>query len=418
MLNKYNSYVGRSLLGRKIMWTLGTIFLYMIGRYLPIATIPLNQSLTSQSAMSDLINNLALVTGGQFSNLTLFSLGLSPWMTSMIIWRFLTLFKWVKVRTKRQEHFYQMWLMLAVALIQAFGISALGNYYYLPDLGPNSQGLLRLASMVILVAGAYVLMWIGQLNAQKGLGSSTVIIITNIIISFLLNTGSYFQDVTLFSGMWWISILLMMVASSFLVLVTVIVYRAEYRIPLKRIMLTHTYSEESYIPIRLTPAGGLPFMYAMTLMSLPPIVFRGLLQIFPENGSLRFLADNSSLTELSGILIYIALLFFLAIGFAYFNLDPTEVAKQLQKSGDYIEHVRPGEATRIYIARYLKYLAIIGAFYTALVGGLPLLLVWKQSGEVGLALIVNNIYIVTTLLLGLVEQVDIIRSWKRYGNLL
>ncbi len=418
MLNKYNSYVGRSLLGRKIMWTLGTIFLYMIGRYLPIATIPPNQSLTSQSAMSDLINNLALVTGGQFSNLTLFSLGLSPWMTSMIIWRFLTLFKWVKVRTKRQEHFYQMWLMLAVALIQAFGISALGNYYYLPDLGPNSQDLLRLASMVILVAGAYVLMWIGQLNAQKGLGSSTVIIITNIIISFLLNTGSYFQDVTLFSGMWWISILLMMVASSFLVLVTVIVYRAEYRIPLKRIMLTHTYSEESYIPIRLTPAGGLPFMYAMTLMSLPPIVFRGLLQIFPENGPLRFLADNSNLTELSGILIYIALLFFLAIGFAYFNLDPTEVAKQLQKSGDYIEHVRPGEATRVYISRYLKYLAIIGALYTALVGGLPILLVWKQSGEVGLALIVNNIYIVTTLLLGLVEQVDIIRSWKRYGNLL
>ncbi|HFI0306847.1 TPA: accessory Sec system protein translocase subunit SecY2 [Streptococcus suis] len=406
----------KNLLQRKIIWTIGIILLYMIGRYIPLATRSLSDSLSVSSESSNLLNNLSLVTGGQFSSLTLFSLGLGPWMTSMIIWRFLTLFKWIKVKTERQAHYYQMWLMLVVATVQSFGFTAFGDYLSL--YGGHSQSILRFISMVVLIAGSYILMWLGQINTQKGLGGSTVIIIANIILSFLLNIYTFFAKLPLFSGVWWGSIALIVLITALLAWLTVIVYRAEYRIPLRRILLTNTYLDATYIPIRLTPAGGLPFMYGMTLMSLPPILFRGLLQFFPGNRTLIFLAENSSLSELSGIVIYMCLLFFLAIGFAYFNLDPTEVAKQLQKSGDYIEHVRPGKPTKAYLAHYLKCLSFIGAIYTALVGGLPLLFMWYQSGEVSLALLINNIYIVTTLLLGMIEQVDTIRSWKRYGELL
>nr|WP_301183454.1 hypothetical protein [Streptococcus suis] len=124
------------------------------------------------------------------------------------------------------------------------------------------------------------------------------------------------------------------------------------------------------------------------------------------------------LSDLPGILFYIFLLFILAIGFAYFNLDSGEIAEEMQKNGDFIEGVRPGLATKKYIESYIWRLAVIGAIYTCLIGGIPMVLVWKQSGQVGIALLVNNIYIITTLMLGVIEQIDVMLTWKRYGDLI
>ena len=90
----------------------------------------------------------------------------------------------------------------------------------------------------------------------------------------------------------------------------------------------------------------------------------------------------------------------------------------MQKNGDFIEGIRPGQATRDRMNFYLKRLTAIGAIYTCFMGGFPLLLVWSQGGEVSLALLINNVYIVTSLLLGVVEQVHVLQSWKEYGDLI
>ena len=417
MLEKRKKSGQDRLIFRRFLWTIGIIFVYMLGKYSPLATLPIQDPRTNLDVTSYL-DNLAMVTGGHFSSLTLFSLGLSPWMTTMILWRFLTLFKVVKTLTARQSHLWRMVLMLLVAGIQAFGFSAGLDFLPLDLFGYQDPLFFRLATMVILVAGAYVLMWLGNLNGQKGIGGQTVIIIANMILTFLVNSLSYLglhQDEPLFLVL---TFGLLAVIVGGLVLLTVRVYRAEYRIPIRRIMVISSFADHTYIPIRLTPAGGMPFMYAMTLMSLPPLMIQGLLSLYPQNQFLAYLATHSSIQELPGMLAYIFLLFLLAIGFAYFNTDPGEIAEQMQKNGDFIEGIRPGKATQDYINTYLKRLTAIGAIYTCFMGGLPLVLVWSQGGEVGLALLINNVYIVTSLLLGLVEQVHILQSWKEYKDLI
>lgn len=90
----------------------------------------------------------------------------------------------------------------------------------------------------------------------------------------------------------------------------------------------------------------------------------------------------------------------------------------MQKGGDFIEGVRPGLATKKYINKYLWRLTIIGAIYTAIMGGLPMLIVWSQSGQISFALLINNIYIMTTLMLGIVEQINVMLTWKQYNDLI
>lgn len=408
-----------SLILKRVLWSIGVVFIYMLGKYIPIGTVPLYRNVSATGFdLTDALDTLAMVSGGNFSMQNLFSLGISPWMTSMILWRFLSLFEIVKAATKRQTHLYQMTLMFIVALIQAYGFSSVSDYYDIVELGPASQILLRLASMVIMIAGSFVLSWLANLNARKGVGGPSVIIISNMTLNFLLNIVALITQNSFNPLEWLLITLAIVLGSSLLIWITLVVYRAEYRIPIRRIMIVSSFAERTYIPIRLTPAGGMPFMYAMTLMTLPPIVISILLGFFPDNQWLQFLSANFSISQLPGILSYIFLLFILAIGFSYFNLDPGEIAEGMQKGGDFIEGVRPGLATKKYINKYLWRLTIIGAIYTAIMGGLPMLIVWSQSGQMSFALLINNIYIMTTLMLGIVEQINVMLTWKQYNDLI
>lgn len=415
--DKLKKHFWNKVLINRLSWTVVIIFIYMFGKYLPIATIPFNEEVKLNTT-GKLVENLLVVSGGQLSRLTLFSLGLSPWMTSMILWRFVTVFKIVKNLTTAKSNAYRLGIMLVVALIQAYGFSAVTDYFTVSSFGDQSQLILRLATMGILMAGAFVLMWLGNLNAQYGIGGSSVIIISNMILTFLINLQSYlakakfdFQELLSFLG-----ILLLVI--SLLVAVTVMVYRAEYRIPMRRISIISRYAEKTYLPIRLTPAGGMPFMYAMTLMILPPLLVGALSRQFPDNTTLSYLASHMNMSHLLGILVYVAMLFILAIGFAFFNTDPVELAESMRKNGDYIENVRPGEETRQYITNRLWKLALLGAIYTTLMGGLPMIIVWSQGGEMTLPLLITNIYIVTSLMLGMVEQVSVLQSWRAYKELI
>lgn len=400
----------------RLPWTLLILFIYLLGRSLPLATVPV---LVDGLPVSDsLLENLAMVSGGNFASLTLFSLGLSPFMTGMILWRFLTFFNYFKIMTTERAHRGRMTLMFAIALLQALGLTRATTFVNVPLFGLYEPERLRWLTVGILIAGAYVLMWLGNMNALKGIGASMIIIITNMLLSFFSNFTSFLgsREWTGTALTW--SLLGLVLALGILVLITVTVYRAEYRIKIRRITIISAFAEETYLPIKLNPAGGMPFMYSMTLMILPPMLISALLTVFPESDLLLDLSGRVGLTQLPGIMIYIGLLVVLSIGFAYYNYDPTQLAENMQNNGDYIEHIRPGQETAAYINRYLNTIIVIGTIFVVVMAGGPLLLRWYQGGEVGLALLVNNIYIVTTLMLTVIEQVNTLQSWKKYDKLI
>lgn len=249
----------------------------------------------------------------------------------------------------------------------------------------------------------------------------TILILVNMILAFLENGLSFFAEVQGFSWGLLGQVLVFLLVYGALVLMTVTLYRGEYRIPIKRVGLNSSYNQKSYLPIRVTPAGALPFMYGMTLMMLPAYLLNGLLFLYPEQEFLKVLVGNLNLSQLPGALFYIALLYVLAIGFAYYNYDAFDIAKNMRNNGDYIEGVQPGKATKLFIQEKVNSLAQFGALTVIVIGGLPLLfllLQGEQDGSVSIALLINNAYIVSSLLLGVIEQVNTIQSWKQYNHVI
>lgn len=415
---KIKKKLEKSPLLKKVLWTVAVAFVYMLGRAIPIPIVQLNQSLFAANNDPRLVENFGAVTGLQLNEMTLFSIGLSPWMTAMIIWRFFTVFNLLKKLPSAKMQRYRMLLTLVVALIQAFGLSA-GTQYQ--EIAGFSNLSLRLMTILVLITGSFVLIWLGNLNSERGLGGMTVIILVNMILSFQSNVTQFLFGNNLGTEGLLIAGFIFCLALSVLSLLAIILYRGEYRIPIRRVGINSPYHESSYLPIRVTPAGAMPFMYGMTLMMLPPYILAGLLNFFPGNEFLVFLSTNIGISQTPGALVYIVLLYFLAIGFSYFNYDSFDIAKNMQKSGDYITGVLPGKPTRKYIQQIINRLAHFGAITVVLLGGLPLLVTTLQSGgsgEVSLALLVSNAYIIVSLLLGVVEQVNSMQSWKQYKELI
>ncbi|MDY3823942.1 MULTISPECIES: accessory Sec system protein translocase subunit SecY2 [Streptococcus] len=418
MFRKLQIKLRSSLLLKKILFSTGIIFIYMLGRSLPVVTVPINTGVARDAATANALNSLASITGGQLSSITLFSLGLSPWMTSMILWRFVTVFELFKSSTKAQSDRARLTLTFVVALIQAFGITASSTF--LPVEGSLFQSpiVLRVMTMTMIISGAFALMWLGNRNAEKGLGGPTVIIIVNMILTFFSNISSFFEGKSLQSPVVWGQILIFIIAVNALILVTIFSYRGEYRIPIRRISVSNSYTDKNYIPIRVNPAGGMPFMYGMTLMMLPPVIIQGLMGLFPDNETLVLISQNIGLSTWTGALIYAIILYTLTIGFTYYNYDPVNIAKTMRQGGDYIEFVRPGKETELYLRRYLSILSQIGAIFVCVIGVVPLLFIIGQGDKTSIAMLVSNIFVVTSLMLGIVEQVNVLLTWRKYGKLL
>ncbi len=418
MLSRIRIKWQSSLLLKKMLFTLGIVFIYMVGRAIPISTIPLDTEAIKNTTLKSALNNLASVTGGQLSTMTLFSLGLSPVMTSMILWRFLTVFELFKNYTNAQVYRFRMYLALFIGLIQAFGYTASLNFLEVEGSLFTGDGLLRLVTVLILIGGSFVLAWLGNMNTEKGIGGPTVIIIVNMLLSLFQSAEQLFKNGDFSTLTYWGIVILAILAINALILVTIITHRAEYRIPIRRISVSNTYTEENYIPIRLNPAGGMPFMYGMTLMMLPPLIIQGLQGLFPKEKFLETLYNQIGLSNWPGVIIYAIILYLLAIGFTYYNYDPVDITKNMRRGGDYIEHVRPGKETERFIRKRLTIFAHIGAIFICLIGVGPLFLTIGKSDMTGIALFVSNIFIITSLMISIIEQIDMLLTWKKYGKLL
>ncbi|MCM0723987.1 accessory Sec system protein translocase subunit SecY2 [Streptococcus iniae] len=421
MFIKYRNRQKEAVIRPKLMWTLLIIFIYMLGRMMPVTTVEMNQALLHSLESKQLLNSLASVTGGQLSNVTLFSLGLSPWMTTMILWRFFTVFGMLKELTTVQLHRYRMLLTLVIAVIQAVGLTVGAKFVVLEFFGSYGPAVAQWGTVLLLVTGAVVLSWLENINGQKGFGGMMIIVVVNMIISFQQNLINYFKQNTFTGQELAIRAILFIIVLVFLIHLTVILYRGEYRIPIKRIGINNAFNDTSYLPIRVTPAGAMPFMYGMTLMMLPPYIISILLHYLPNNGILIFLATTIGITKLPGAILYLTLLYILAIGFAYYNYDSYDIAKNMRNNGDFIEGIKPGQATKEFIHNKVKLLSQFGAIMVVLIGGGPVLIAVIQNsggGNISIAMLISNAYIITTLILAVVEQVNTLQNWKKYRNLI
>ena len=397
---------------KKFLWTLFFLFIYVLGTKLTLPFIDMSKA-AAMDGTSTTLNYATALMGGNLRSMSLFSVGLSPWMSSMLIWQMFAVSKRLglsKLPLEVQER-RRMLLTLVIALIQSV---ALVLNLPLQEAGGVDMTTIMVLDTLVLMAGTYFLIWLTDLNAAMGLGGSIMIVMASMIAYIPQDIWNSIQELKI-SSLW---LALMLVFSLVFLYLAVTVERSKYRIPVNKINIHNRFKKYSYLDIRLNPAGGMPIMYAMTLVSIPQYFLLIIHFLQPDNQLIEQWIEALSMGSPAWFILYLLTIFILALAFAFINISGDQIAERMQKSGEYIENVYPGGATRRYINGLVTYFALVGAFYLILISGLPMMVVLLDIRYLRLSMIPGIFMIFIGMVFSIKDEVDALTFNDRYRSLL
>ena len=402
----------KSVIIKKFLWTLFFLFIYVLGTKLTLPFIDMSKA-AAMDGTSTTLNYATALMGGNLRSMSLFSVGLSPWMSSMLIWQMFAVSKRLglsKLPLEVQER-RRMLLTLVIALIQSV---ALVLNLPLQEAGGVDMTTIIVLDTLVLMAGTYFLIWLTDLNAAMGLGGSIMIVMASMIAYIPQDIWNSIKELNI-SSLW---LAFLLVFSLVFLYLAVTVERSKYRIPVNKINIHNRFKKYSYLDIRLNPAGGMPIMYAMTLVSIPQYFLLIIHFLQPENQLIEQWIEALSMGSPAWFILYLLTIFILALAFAFINISGDQIAERMQKSGEYIENVYPGGATRRYINGLVTYFALVGAFYLILISGLPMIVVLLDIRYLRLSMIPGIFMIFIGMVFSIKDEVDALTLNDRYRSLL
>ena len=402
----------KSIIIKKFLWTLFFLFIYVLGTKLTLPFVDMSKA-AAMDGTSTTLNYATALMGGNLRSMSLFSVGLSPWMSSMLIWQMFAVSKRLglsKLPLEVQER-RRMLLTLVIALIQSV---ALVLNLPLQEAGGVDMTTIMVLDTLVLMAGTYFLIWLTDLNAAMGLGGSIMIVMASMIAYIPQDIWNSIQELKI-SSLW---LALMLVFSLVFLYLAVTVERSKYRIPVNKINIHNRFKKYSYLDIRLNPAGGMPIMYAMTLVSIPQYFLLIIHFLQPNNQLIEQWIEALSMGSPAWFILYLLTIFILALAFAFINISGDQIAERMQKSGEYIENVYPGGATRRYINGLVTYFALVGAFYLILISGLPMIVVLLDIRYLRLSMIPGIFMIFIGMVFSIKDEVEALTLNDRYRSLL
>src|SRR3989338_7089723 len=417
---KLKLILGDRSLRNRILFVLGILAVSRLFAIIPIPGID-TMRLQSLFAGSEFLNLLNLFSGGGLSNLSIVMLGVGPYITASIIMQLLTVMV-PKLKALSQEEGeigrrrfaqYSRLLTVPLAIIQGYAfIKLLQGQNILPPLSIN----VLLVDILVIVAGSMLLMWLGELITEFGVGNGVSLIIFAGIVSQLPTTVS--QLIFTFDLAQLPIYVVGLVIAVLVVLGVVIVTEAERPIPItyaKQVRGGRVYGGlSSYLPLRVNQAGVIPIIFALSILLFPQMIFQFLTQSTTvviakvASAALALLSNNWFYTSAYFLLVFFFTYFYTAVTF-----DPDSVATNLQKSGAFVPGVRPGEATAEYISRILTRLTLVGALFLGIIAILPLIL-RSLTGIQALAIGGTALLIVVSVVIDLVKKIDAQVSVREY----
>ena len=402
--------IKRSEVGNRFFWTILFVFIYVLGSKISLPFVDLSKALNVNETIARGLELTSASMGGTLRGLSVFSTGLSPWMSSMILWKMFSVskrFNLEKTSTEIIER-RKMYLALALAIIQALAISI-----YLP-LQTNLDPLLVIClNTMIMVAGTFFLVWLSDLNAALGLGNSFVIIMAGMIL-YLPEDIMWILSKINIPLIWYISGLGFVLV---FVYTAVLMEYARYRIPVNKLGIHNNLQSYTFLDLKLNPAGGMPFMYAMTLVSIPQYILLLVLYLDPNASWAVQLSKKIVLGEPLWILLYILMICFLSFAFAFINVNGEEVADKMMKNSEYIDSVYPGPETRKYINGAVLRLTAFGTFYLFLFTALPFLILLWDKELLRLAMIPGTFLMFIGMISNIREEIRALQVNQRYTKI-
>ena len=377
-------------LRKKILFTLGILALYRVGAYLPVPGIPFRALADAFMASSAQVSMtmLDLFTGGALSNFSVFSLGIMPYITASIIMQLMqgvipAVGRWAREGESGRRKITQVtrWLTLGLGLINAVGYLLL---FQSPAYGVQFSSAVPawLTSIVVvftLVAGTALIMWMGELITQRGVGNGMSLIIFVSIVSRV--PSALYSSVTSMDNTGMGVALTILIVAVILLCVPLIIFveRAQRRIPVnyaKRVQGRRMMGGQStYIPFKVNAAGVIPIIFASCL-----IYFPAQLAALFNVGWLTVVANAVSTGWVNWILTA-GLIVFFAYFYTSMVFDPGQTAENLQKQGGFIPGIRPGKATEEYIHNVLRRVTLPGGIFIALIAVVPSILFYFTGNQ-------------------------------------
>lgn len=407
-------------LRRRLIFTIVALTIFRLFASVPMPGIDAArlQELLASNQFLGLFN---IFSGGGLSNLSIVMLGVGPFITSTIIMQLMTL---MIPKLKEMYHEegeagrarfsqYSRLLTIPLALIQGFGfLHLLTAQGVVPELSFFGQ----LVSILTVAAGSILLMWLGELITEFGIGNGVSLLIFAGIVSVLPSQVS--QLAFAFDPSQIPLYVAFIVVSLIVILGVVIVTEAERPIPVtyaKRVRGMKVYGGVStYLPLRVNQAGVIPIIFALSLLILPQMLFQFLVNV--PNELVRSISDFV-LGVLENQLLYAAFYFVLVFFFTYFytavTFDPEAISTNLQKSGAFIPGVRPGRPTALYLSQVLTRITFVGAIFLSVIAVLPYIM-QAITANAALAVGGTSLLIVVSVVLDLVRRLNAQITMREY----
>ena len=424
-------------LRNKLMFTLAIVAIYRLGSFIPAPFVNygnvqqcLNTGNTSTSGIYELVN---LFSGGALLQLSIFALGIMPYITASIITqllrvvipRFETLYKEGQAGQAKLTQ-YTRYLTIALGLLQSttliavarqgalFGSNCAGNVF-----SDNSWWAISLM-VITMTAGTGMIMWLAELVTEKGIGNGmSLLIFASIAARFPASLGSIAQT----KG---VETLLGVIAIGVvIVLLVILVEQSQRRIPVqyaKRMVGKRTYGgQATYLPIKVNMAGVVPVIFASSLLYLP-----GLIAQFNGPDKTGKIADwviwiNNNLTK-GDHPLYMLMYFLLIIAFTYFyvsiTFNPEEVSENMKQYGGFIPGIRAGRPTTEYLEYVLSRITLPGSLYLGLVALIPLVALSLLNANQDFPFGGTSILIIVGVGLETVKQISAQMQQRNYEGLL
>ncbi|KND48389.1 MAG: preprotein translocase, SecY subunit [Parcubacteria bacterium C7867-002] len=400
-----------------------TVLALILFRALAAIPIPGVDSVSLQALLnsSQFFGFLNIFSGGGLSNLSIVMLGVGPFITASIVIQLLTMMfpKWKAMLHDEGEagrmklSNYSRLLSVPLALISSVGfLSLLQSQNVLPQITTFDFAL----NVIIVSAGSILLMWIGELISEFGIGNGVSLIIFAGIVAVLPSNVTQFlaaynpTDIPVYL----IALLIGIIVIAGVVFVT----EAERSVPVtyaKQVRGNKVYGGAStYLPLRLNQAGVIPIIFALSILLFPQIISTALSKV-----SIVWLADFAAATTvfLNNPWVHGIAYFVLVVLFTYFytavTFDPKLISENLQRAGAFIPGVRPGEHTRDHLAAIVTRITLVGALFLGTIAILPLLMQAFTANQ-NLAIGGTALLIVVSVVLDLLKKIDAQVAMREY----
>ena len=370
----------------KLLWTLGLLCAYRIGVHIPVPGVD-GGALAHffESVAGTLFGLFDMFSGGGLRNVSVFALGIMPYISASIILQLLQVVSPELKRMAKEERAagrrkitqYTRYSTVLITIIQGFGIAVGLETMYSPGGVPvvlEPGWTFRIMTMLTLTAGTVLIMWLGEQITEKGIGNGiSLIIFSGIVVGIPGALVKSFQLIKLGDMSLFIALALGILMVAVLIGV-VFMERAQRRIPIqyaKRQVGRKMYGGQStHLPLRVNTAGVIPPIFASSLLLFPATMAN-----FDIADWLKTAASWFTPSSILYNVIFIALIFFFCFFYTAIIFDPKDVAENLKKAGGFIPGIRPGEKTQEYLDAVLSRLTLWGGVYISVISVLPMLLI-------------------------------------------